>query len=260
MIYTGKVAVVTGASSGLGRRFALDLASHGAVVTAVARREDRLKQVAGEMRRTSPDSGYTACDVGDTDAYAALLAGVEQERGRVDILVNNAGVERDVGVDDVTLDDYRSIFATNFFATVAGTLAVLPGMLRRGDGVVVNMSSDDARAPAPGNGAYAASKAALSAFTESLSYETQARGVHLHVLYPGWVPTPMGQGAVDGGMAMPPKFVRRTEEQVSKLLLAKMGGPLVEINAARAAVFAPVARALFPRGYRKGRRRTAGEA
>ena len=105
--------------------------------------------------------------------------------------------------------------------------------------------------PGPGNPAYAASKAALSAFTESLAFETEGRGVHLHVLYPGWVPTPMGQGAVDAGMPMPPKMVRRTEKQVSDLTLARIGGPDVDINAARVATLAPVARALVPRLYRR---------
>ena len=113
---------------------------------------------------------------------------------------------------------------TNYFAAVAGTLAVLPGMLERHHGVVVNVSSDSGRAPSPHEAAYSASKAALSAFTESLSFDTEGKGVHLHVLYPGWVPTAMGSGAVDDGMPMPPRMVRRTEEQVSRLVLARMGG------------------------------------
>jgi short-subunit dehydrogenase len=124
-------------------------------------------------------------------------------------------------------------------------------MVARGRGVIVNVSSDSGRAPTAGTPAYAASKAALSAFTESVAHEVRPRGVHVHVLYPGWVPTGMGQRAVEEGMAMPPKAVRRTLEQVSALTLARMGGPAVDINAARVAVMAPVVRSLSPRLYRR---------
>ena len=82
--------------------------------------------------------------------------------------------------------------------------------------------------------------------------------MHLHVLYPGWVPTPMGQGAVDAGMPTPPKMVRRTEEQISKLLISRMGGKKIDIDATLAARFAPVARLLFPGPYRRSLRKAAG--
>ena len=82
--------------------------------------------------------------------------------------------------------------------------------------------------------------------------------MHLHVLYPGWVPTAMGSGALDMGMPSPPKMVRRTEEQVSRLLMARMGGPRLDIDAAPIARLAPVARSLFPGPYRKGVRKASG--
>jgi short-subunit dehydrogenase len=143
----------------------------------------------------------------------------------------------------------------NFFAAVTGTLAVVPGMVERGRGYVVNISSDHGRAPAPGTPAYSASKAALSAFSESIAHEVKLRGVHVHVLYPGWVPTGLGQGAIDQGMPQPPRAVRRTDAQVSRLTLERMGGPAVDINAARVAVLAPVMRALAPRLYAKTMRK-----
>jgi short-subunit dehydrogenase len=256
-ISPGTIAVVTGASSGLGRRMALDLAAAGAVVTALARREEPLRAVAAEMQRSSPDSVCRACDVSDASSYVALLAEVEQGHGRIDLLVNNAGVGEQE-TDGDPLDRYRRLMETNYFAAVAGTLAVLPGMLERGDGSIVNVSSDSARAPSPGEAAYSASKAALSAFTEALSYEAEAGGVHLHVLYPGWVPTAMGQAAVDAGMPMPPRSVRRTEEQVSRAVLAGVGGSRLEIDVTRVARLAPVARALAPRLYRRALRAAGG--
>jgi short-subunit dehydrogenase len=131
-------------------------------------------------------------------------------------------------------------------------------MLARRRGVIVNVSSDSGRAPGPHDAAYGASKAALSAFTEALSFDTEGTGVHLHVLYPGWVPTAMGAGAVDAGMPMPPRMVRRTEEQVSQLLLARIGGARVDIDAAPIARLAPIGRAVFPGAYRKGVRKAGG--
>jgi NAD(P)-dependent dehydrogenase (short-subunit alcohol dehydrogenase family) len=246
----GAVAVVTGASSGLGRRFALDLAAAGAVVVGLARRTELLEELEGELRARTPGSATRRCDVSDTGAFSALLGELEGEHGHLDVLVNAAGVPEDR--HDEAMAKYRAVMETNYFAPVAGTLAVLPGMLERRRGVVVNVSSDSGRAPGPGEPSYGPSKAALSAFTESMAMRVEGSGVHLHVLYPGWVPTAMGRGAVEEGMAMPPRYVRRSEEQVSRLLLRRMGGPRVDIDAAPVARLAPVARALVPGLYRRG--------
>jgi short-subunit dehydrogenase len=189
--------------------------------------------------------------VSETNSFLALLDELERQHGRIDLLVNNAGIGEDEAEEDV-LERHRKVMETNYFAAVAGTLAVLPGMLERGAGSIVNVSSDAARAPSPGEPAYSASKSALGTFTEATSYEAEARGVHLHVLYPGWVPTDMGQGSVDRGRRLPPRSVRRTEEQVSRALLSGVGGPRLEIDATRVARLAPVARVLAPRLYRRG--------
>ena len=255
--YDGQVAVVTGASSGLGRRLALDLADRGAAVVAVARSKDALDDLAAA---SGGRIAVAPCDVSDEPALAALLGAVEAERGRVDILVNSAGWEQPTRVEESDVDLYHRIFATNFFGLVTATVAVVPGMLQRRHGIVVNVSSDHGRAPAPGTPAYSSSKAAVSAFTESLAHECNGRGVHLHVLYPGWVPTGLGQGAVDRGMPKPPRLVRRTEAQVSSATLQAMGGPSFEINCARAATLAPVMRALAPGIYRSQMRKQANRS
>ena len=254
--YDGAVAVVTGASSGIGRRIALDLAARGARVVGLARRAELLAEVEQAMRETSPNSGIRVCDVSDADGYAAQLAAIEDEHGRIDVLINGAAIEQRTPVESEDgLDPYRRIFATNVFGVVAGTLAVLPGMLARGSGIVVNVSSDSARAPEAGQGAYAASKAAVSAFTECVAHEVAGRGVHVHVLYPAWVPTAMGMSGVEAaGGSLPPKPVRRTEEQVSNLLLERMGGPRIDINASRLPLAAPIARILLPRPYQRAMR------
>lgn len=252
----GAVAVVTGASSGLGRRFAEDLARAGAVVVAIARRRQLLDELEGRLRQVSPRSAARVCDVSHTEAFTAVLGEVEREHGRLDLLVNDAGIGEPR--DEEGFAKYSRVMDTNYFGAVAGTLAVLPGMLERRHGAVVNVSSDSGRAPGPDEPAYSASKAALSAFTEAMAMRIDGSGVHLHVLYPGWVPTAMGSGAVEGGMRMPPKAVRRTEEQVSRLLLERVGGRRLDIDATVVARLAPVARAIVPGLYRRGVRAASG--
>jgi short-subunit dehydrogenase len=195
------------------------------------------------------------CDVSQTDGYADALHDIERRHGRIDILINNAGIERPTPVTNgaAGIDAYREIMENNFFAVVSGTLAVMPGMVARRAGIVVNVSSDTARAPTAKSGAYAASKAAISAFSESVAHEVADQGVHVHVLYPGWVPTAMGRAGA--GDDLPPKPVRRTEEQISQLVLERMGREAIEINAARLALLAPIARSLLPVPYQRGVRK-----
>jgi NAD(P)-dependent dehydrogenase (short-subunit alcohol dehydrogenase family) len=259
--YDGAVAVVTGASAGIGRRVALDLTDRGATVVGMARRSDLLAELERTMKSVSGGSSTRTCDVSDVEAYRSALAGVWYEHGRIDILINNAAIERPTPVvgNAEPLDTYRMLFETNFFGLAAGTLTVVPKMTDRGSGIVVNVSSDAARAPEPGHSAYSASKAAVSAFTESVAHEVAAKGVHVHVLYPAWVPTAMGMSGIDEGDPLPPKPVRRTEEQVSRLLLERMGGPRIEINAAWLPLLAPIGRTILPRAYqREIQRRFAG--
>jgi short-subunit dehydrogenase len=193
------------------------------------------------------------CDVSDTDGYARVLREIEANRGRIDILINNAAIP-EPEIDG--LARHRVLMETNYFAVVAGTLAVLPGMRARRRGVIVNVSSDSARAPTPGEAGYSASKAAVSAFTEALSFETEADGVQLHVLYPGWVPTEMTQPDGHEDPNLPPRFVRRTPEQVARLVVQGLGKRRVELDATHLARVAPVARTFFPSAYRRGVRAT----
>jgi NAD(P)-dependent dehydrogenase (short-subunit alcohol dehydrogenase family) len=243
--YRGQVAVVTGASSGLGRRLALDLATAGAHVIGVARREDRLKETGLD---------YRLCDLVDVDGFVRTLDAIGSEHGRIDILLNVAGIGGIIRHETPSLEHARNVMEVNYFAPYAGMLSVLPGMRARKHGVIANMSSDDGRSPGPGAGDYSASKAALSAATESLAYDCRDDAVRLHVIYPAWVPTEMGLRAVEsGGLAMPPRAARRTEGQVSKLVLPRLGDDRVEINAAPLPLIAPIFRTVAPRTYHRMR-------
>ncbi len=252
--YEDRVAVVSGASSGLGRQLSMDLARAGATVVAVARRTDLLEKLEMDLRAHSKRSRAYPCDVSDTQAWSALLRDVETEYGRIDLLINNAAYDPGVRLADISVADFEQTFAVNFFAAVAGTLAVLPGMIERGAGTVANVSSDGGRLPAPGPGAYPASKAALSAFTESVSFRVARRGVRMHVVYPAWMPTPMGLAAIERGLRRPPWFTRRTEEQVSRVVLRRLGSSSLSISASPLIDVAEVFRALAPRLYRRLRR------
>jgi len=179
---TGKVSLITGASSGIGRRVACDLSTRGAVVIGLARRGDLLLELRGELRKHSSESDTMTCDVADRERLRSCLAEIERRHGRIDILVNNAGIHAETKVTESVDDRYEKLFATNFMSAVVATSTVAPGMAARRHGIIVNVSSDSARAPEAKEGAYAASKAALSAFSESAAQELIGFGVHVHVL------------------------------------------------------------------------------
>jgi len=236
---------------------ALDLAERGATVVGLARRAELLAEVEKLLQASTSASATKVCDVGETAAYQQTLAEVEERHGRIDVLVNDAGIDQRTPVEEGLSDAYRRIFEVNIFGTVAGTLAVLPEMLARHSGIVVNVASDSARVPEARHGAYSASKTAVAAFTECVAHEVGDRGVHVHVLYPAWVPTAMGMSAVSAGGSLPPKVVRRTEAQVSDLVLARMGGPRMEINASRLPLLAPLGRSVAPVSYQRAMRHRA---
>jgi NAD(P)-dependent dehydrogenase (short-subunit alcohol dehydrogenase family) len=240
-MFHGQVAVVTGAASGIGRQLASDLVARGALVYGI------------DIDELEADGNIKAihCDLSDTDAYRSLLVDLEREHGHLDLLANVAGIDRPVSVASGDFERYESILRVNFLAPLAGTLTVLPGMLARRHGYVVNVSSDSVRSPIAGASAYIASKGALTGFSESAALEAKSKGVHVHVLYPGFVYSPMGQEAIEHGMKPPPKMTVRTPEQLSALILKRLGGPGTDINAVRMTLVTPVLKTVMPSLYRR---------
>jgi short-subunit dehydrogenase len=177
--------LVTGASSGIGAATAVAFARAGAIVGIGARRTERLAAVLDECRAHTPESRMWTVDLGDLDGLEPFAATACDELGGVDVLVNNAGVPKRRTVRTMSPADAEEVMRINFQSPVRLTLALLPAMLDRGSGHVVNLSSMCAHMVAFGTGAYAASKAALEMFTEALYLELAGTGVHAHLLVPG---------------------------------------------------------------------------
>jgi NAD(P)-dependent dehydrogenase (short-subunit alcohol dehydrogenase family) len=252
--YAGKVAVVTGASAGLGAQLCRDLARAGAIVVGLARTTARLDALTAELRVHSPESYTITCDVAETDSLRRALKEVVTAFGHIDLLINNAAQDPGIRLVEIGEADFRHAFDVNFFAPVAATLAVLPAMIERGSGIVINVSSDGGRLPSPGPGAYPSSKAALSAFTESTSFRLGPRGVKVHVVYPAFMATELGLGALGRGLRRPPRLMTRSVESVSRRILAQAGGPSLEISVSGLIDAAMVFRAVMPRTYHRLRR------
>ena len=184
-----KRALVTGASAGIGAAIARELASAGVTVGLCARRKDLLDGVLAECRLLAPESRAWVVDLADLDGVAGFAEQAEKELGGVDILVNNAGIPKRRHVNQLTVEEVDRVMAINYLSPVRLTLALLPRMLERGEGHIVNVSSIAARLGPAREAAYAASKAALTAFSESMSVDLFETGVFVHVVNPGVIDT-----------------------------------------------------------------------
>ncbi|HEX9549390.1 MAG TPA: SDR family oxidoreductase [Acidimicrobiales bacterium] len=185
----GRVAIVTGASSGIGRAVAVDLARRGASVVAVARREAELEATADACRRPSPDSFAEVADVARAGDCQKVVDAAVRRLGRVDVLVNNAGISMHKDVRQTSPADVERVMSVNFLGAVTMTSLVLAGMVERREGWIVNVTSVAGQIPSPKEAAYGASKAALHMWTHGLNVDLAGTGVHAGVLSPGPIDT-----------------------------------------------------------------------
>ena len=207
------VWVITGASSGIGRRTALDVAASGATVCVAARRQERLESLVEEMAGSGHSLHVT--DVSDRSSVKGLAAHVAEAHGRVDVLVNNAGYVGPSGFSGAdAIPEIEALMATNFFGAVYCTGEMMDLLERSAPSTVVNVTSVAGRIAAPGKPAYTASKFALVGWSETLRSALAPKGIHVASVEPGFVPT---EGFPQTGMVKDPmmKRILGTEEMVS---------------------------------------------
>ena len=199
----GKVAVVTGASSGIGADGARRLAEAGATVVLAARRQDRLQELAEQLNQRGRARGIVAVtDVTREADRVALVDRARQVTGRVDILVNNAGFGWPGAVEETELDWVRQQYETNFFAALHLMQLVIPEMRRRRSGRIINMSSINGRIVTPGLAFYSATKYSLEAVSDAARLELRPFGVHVALIEPGMIKTEIWAVGRDLGLPL----------------------------------------------------------
>jgi uncharacterized protein len=237
------IAVVTGASSGIGEATARRLARDGTKLVLVARREERLRALAGELGGAT----VVAVDLTDDDAPAAVAEAVEREHGgRVDLLVNNAGGAWRGDFGDTGWANVQRHMELNFDATVRLTERLLPLVRASAPSSIVNVASTAGRLGRPNSGSYSAAKFALVGWTESLNLEEVRHGVHVGMVLPGFVATEgfPQQALVDNPRT---RWIVSTPEKVAEAILDAGPGGKSERYVPRPYYFAALARIAAPR-------------
>jgi 3-oxoacyl-[acyl-carrier protein] reductase len=186
-----KVALVTGASQGIGRAVALRLAKDGITVALAARNAEKLNQVAAEIAASGGSAEPFVLDIASEESIKTTAKQVLERFGKIDILVNNAGITRDNLLLRMKRADWDDVLQTNLTGTFLLTQAVMGSMVRARSGRIINISSVVGRMGQAGQANYAASKAGLIGFTKSLAREIASRGITANVIAPGYIETPM---------------------------------------------------------------------
>lgn len=224
---TGKTIILTGASQGLGAVMAHALAAAGAQLVLAARSADKLQTLARELASTGARILPVRCDVTQVADRDALLARARAEYGRIDVLVNNAGVEHLGPYAEQDTTAVQEIVATNLIAPMLLARAVLPEMLSRRDGHVVNIASLAGRTGMPFGAAYSGSKGGLAEWSISLAAELRGTGVAVTVICPGFVD---GTGMFSRKETSAPRSIGASHpEDVARVLLRVLHKPRVEV-------------------------------
>src|SRR5438445_6380761 len=184
-----RVVLITGCSTGIGRATAERLAGRGHTVYATARRLESIADLEEKGCKT------LSLDVTDEGSMHAAVAAVEEAEGAIGALVNNAGYSQSGAIEDVPMEQVRKQFETNVFGLIRMCQLVLPGMRKRGDGRIVNVSSMGGRLVFPGGGIYHATKHAVEALSDALRFEVRGFGIGVIIIEPGLIVTKFGETA-----------------------------------------------------------------
>jgi len=217
----GKVAVVTGASRGLGRAIAVALAAAGADVAVAARAKAALEETAHQAQQHGARALALTTDVASYPAVEQLMARTVDGLGRLDIVVNNAGIARVAPLAEASLDDWQAILDVNLSGVFFGCRAAAPYLIRQQAGKVINLSSVLAAVALPGYTMYSATKGAVISLTRTLAVEWARHNVQVNAIAPGWFVTEMNEAA----FADP-----RVHERLTRDIPARRTGRLEEIG------------------------------
>jgi short-subunit dehydrogenase len=222
----GKRVLITGASAGLGAALARQLAAQNAVVGLIARRRNRLGEVLADCRRTSPASAMWAADLADTAGLAELALKAWDGLGGIDVLINNAAIPKRRPVTELDPDEVEDVMRVNFFAPMRMTLTLLPRMLARGSGLIVNISSVGGRLGIIHETAYCASKFALCGWSEAMAVDLYGSGITVKLIEPGPVDTEIwDQPGSEEPLYQGPKVAA---EEVADGIIAALGSDRFE--------------------------------
>ena len=213
--FQDKVVMITGASSGIGRGLAVELARRGAKVGLVARRADVLLEVISEIESVGSKALALPADVQDASSMAAAAEKLRSEFGPIDILIANAGIGPTRDAAEINAEEIAGVINVNVIGASNSVAAVIPAMVARGSGQLVVISSLAAYRGLPKSAAYCASKAAVSAFFESLRLDLVPRGIDVTIIHPGFIKTPLTTGR---DARMP--FLMELDDAVKKMVRA----------------------------------------
>jgi short-subunit dehydrogenase len=258
--FRGKSAVITGASSGIGRLLALRVAQAGARVALVARREAALRQLAGDIEKDGGQALVLPCDVAERAAVFACAEQALRAFGSVDILVNNAGYGHHRRFLDWDVDDMERMLRVNFLGALYWTKALLPQMVERRTGWLVFMASVAGKLGVPEESAYTASKFAMVGLAEALSIELEDAGVHVLTVCPGTIDTPFFDAEALERMPPVSKRMMIPAERVVDAVIRALARGKHEVTVPRLIAAGYVVRALAPGFMRRNTKRTTIDA
>lgn len=225
------VAIVTGASSGIGRGIAQSLGAAGAMVVAVGRSEDRLSATCAAIHAAGGHAYAAICDITSEEQVARMFEEVETARGPVGILVNNAGTFAAGAVEDVKVDEWRRVLEVNLTGTFLCMREALRRMKPRQSGRILNIGSISSFVPRPMSAPYAASKAGLVGLTRTAALEARSHGISVGCLHPGNVLTDMRQDLANEMNREPMMRVEEVAELARAMLMVDAGSSVWELTA-----------------------------
>lgn len=196
MLLQGKTALITGAGRGIGRGIAVAFAKQGCDVALAARSLNELQETAGEVKRLGRRALVSQCDVTDRVAVKQAVADALAQFGNIDILVNNAGYACFKPFESLTADEWQRSLDVNLMGPVHFIQAVLPSMIARREGRIINISSVAGLKPIAGQSAYCAAKSGLNALTKVLAMELRPHKIAVHAICPGGVDTKLSREAM----------------------------------------------------------------